>query len=34
MNKETIKLTKEGYGLMQQELEHVQKILYLSLIHI
>jgi transcription elongation factor GreA len=28
MNKETIKLTKEGYGLMQQELEHVQKILY------
>ncbi len=28
MNKEAIKLTKEGYGLMQQELDHAQKILY------
>jgi transcription elongation factor GreA len=28
MNKETIKLTKEGYGLMQQELDNAQKILY------
>jgi len=28
MNKETVFLTKEGHALMQQELEHAQKILY------
>jgi transcription elongation factor GreA len=28
VNKETIKLTKEGHALMQQELEHAQRILY------
>lgn len=28
MNKETVFLTKEGYALMQQELEHAKKILY------
>jgi len=28
MNKETIFLTKDGYALMQQELEHAKKILY------
>ena len=28
MNKETIRLTKGGYELMQQELDHTKKILY------
>lgn len=28
MNKEKVFLTKEGYALMQQELEHAKKILY------
>jgi transcription elongation factor GreA len=28
MNKETIYLTKEGYELMRQEMDHAQKILY------
>jgi transcription elongation factor GreA len=28
MNKETVFLTKEGYALMQQELEHAKRILY------
>jgi len=28
MNKETIKLTEEGYALMQQELDQAQKTLY------